>query len=52
MIITIQRPAIADTDQTISTLYVNDNFFSDVLEDKDRSLFSTDSLAFIKERKV
>ena len=37
---------------TIGRLYVDDVFFCNTCEDKDRGLKQTDSLAFIKARKV
>jgi len=40
------------TTYTIGRLFVRDAYFCDTLEDKDRELKQTDSLAFINARKV
>lgn len=52
MQITIKRPPIADTVQTIGDVYVNDVFFSNVIEDRDRGLYQADTLEYIKSIKV
>jgi len=51
MKITIVRPEIQDLDYTISKLYINNEHFCDVMEDRDRNLFSND-LKTIKALKV
>ena len=51
MKILVDRKWKKDT-YTIGRLYVNGQFFCNTLEDKDRGLKQTDSLASIKSRKV
>lgn len=46
------RPPIQDTPHTISDLFVDANWFSNVLEDKDRCIHQTDSLDYINKVKV
>ena len=52
MQITIKRPPIADTVQTISDLLVDNVWFSNVVEDRDRGLHQTDTLQYIQSVKV
>lgn len=52
MIITIQRPPISDSPTTVSTVLINGVYFCDSLEDRDRGLFSADTLSYISSVKV
>lgn len=52
MQITIKRPPIADTPQTISDVFIDNVWFSNVVEDKDRGLHQTDTLQYIQSVKV
>jgi hypothetical protein len=51
MEIKVIRPKIADTPYTISDLYVNDVFFSNVMEDRDRNLHQS-NVEEVKAKKV
>jgi len=51
MKITVNRIAKRDT-YTIGKLYVDDKYFCDTIEDKDRGLRQDMSLAEIKQKKV
>lgn len=51
MEIKVIRPKIQDTPYTISDLYVNDVWFSNVMEDRDRNLHSN-NIAEVKAKKV
>lgn len=51
MKLTLKRIAKRDT-YTIGKLYINDEYFCDTLEDKDRGLKQTMSLSEIKAKKV
>lgn len=52
MTIKIQRPPISNSKSTISKLFINNEFFCDTIEDRDRNLKSSDSLEHIKSIKV
>lgn len=52
MTIKIQRPPISNSKSTISKLFINNEFFCDTIEDRDRNLKSSDSLERIKSIKV
>jgi hypothetical protein len=52
MQITIKRPPVADSPRTISDLFIDDKLFSQVIEDRDRGLYSTDTLQYIESVKV
>jgi hypothetical protein len=51
MEIKVIRPKIADIPYTISDLYVNDVFFSNVMEDRDRNLHQS-NVEEVKAKKV
>ena len=51
MEIKVDRKWKKDT-YTIGNLYINGKFFGNTLEDKDRGLKQTDSLAIIQSKKV
>jgi hypothetical protein len=51
MEIKVIRPKIADTPYTISDLYVNNVFFSNVMEDRDRNLHQS-NVEEVKAKKV
>lgn len=52
MQLTLKRPPIADTPYTISELFVDGAFFCHIFEDRDRGLYSTDTLQYIQSVKV
>lgn len=52
MDITVKRPAITDQSFTISELWIDDVFFSHVIEDRDRGLHQQDTLQYIQSIKV
>lgn len=52
MQITLIRPATQDAPYTVGDLYINDVFFCNVLEDRDRGIFQNDSLNYIASIKV
>lgn len=51
MIIKIDRKYKKDT-YTIGKVYINDDYYCDSLEDKDRGLKQSDSIDYIKSKKV
>lgn len=52
MDITVKRPAISDQPFTISELWVDDKFYSHVIEDRDRGIYQKDTLEYILSIKV
>jgi len=52
MNITITRPPITDSSSTVSDLSIDGSFFSNVVEDRDRGLYQTDTLQYIQSVKV
>ena len=52
MQITIKRPVVTNAATTISKLYINDVYFCDCLEDTDRNLKQSDTLAYIAGIKI
>lgn len=52
MQITIERQPLQDSPKTFGKLYINDVYFCDTLEDRDRGLFSTDTIQYINSIKV
>ena len=52
MNITIKRPEISIAPFTISELLIDNVFFCHVIEDRDRGLFSTDTIQYILSVKV
>jgi hypothetical protein len=52
MTIAIVRPPIEDSSRTISDIYIDGVWFSNVLEDRDRGLHQTDALDYIEKVKV